>query len=143
MPSGAPGKTNILRKWVPVCLSVDYDEQLAQVAINGHISNKTEPDKPNRFQDKYGGDQAIEDMQNPENNFTVIIARYFFDNKRIVGKVVGINAWNRTLSAEEMSIYASCKNITIPKGNMINKDTTMENFYLILRLTQKIWSVQK
>ena len=65
----------------------------------------------------------IKDMQNPANNFTVIVARYFFDKKRIVGKMVGINAWNRMLSVEELSMFTSCENVTIPVGNVINKDT--------------------
>ena len=124
MSSSSRDRTRLLRKWIPVCLSIDYEGQLAQVAVNGHISEKVEPDKPNRRQDKYGGDLMIEDMQNSANNFTVIVARYFFDKKRIVGKMVGINAWNRTLSVEELSMYTNCKNITIPEGNRINKDTS-------------------
>ena len=120
MSSSSLDRTRLLRKWIPVCLSIDYEGQLAQVAVNGHISEKVEPDKPNRRQDKYGGDWMIEDMQNSANNFTVIVARYYFDKKRIVGKMVGINAWNRTLSVEELSMYT---NSTIPEGNQINKDT--------------------
>ena len=118
--SRSQDKTRLLRKWIPMCLSIDYEGQLAQVALNGHISERVGPKKPNRYQDKYGGDLMIKDMHNPANNFTVIVARYFFDKKRIVGKMVGINAWDRMLSVEELSMFTNCQNVTIPKGKISN-----------------------
>ena len=40
LPSIPFPETRILRKWIPFCLSVDYDEQLGQVAMNGHVSDR-------------------------------------------------------------------------------------------------------
>ena len=116
--------TTILRKWTSVCLTVDFEKQLGQVAYNGILSKKEKPTKDARYKDKYGGEETINDMKNPANNFTVIVGRYFFDKLSIVGKMVAINAWNRTLTEQEMVDFTSCSKILEAEGNLINKKTS-------------------
>ena len=65
----------------------------------------------------------MNDMVNPENNFTIRIGKYFFDSLSMVGRVVGINAWNFSLTGPEMKSLTNCSSIVIKDGNMINKDT--------------------
>ena len=116
--------TTMLRKWTAACLSVDFEEQLAQVAYNGILSKKEKAQKSVRYQDKFGGDAMMKDMKDPVNNFTFIIGRYSFDKLSIVRKIVGINAWNRTLTEQEMINYTHCSQIVLAEGNIINQNTT-------------------
>ena len=45
--------TTILRKWIPFCLSVDFEKQFAKVAYNGILSEKVERKDLNNLKPLY------------------------------------------------------------------------------------------
>ena len=55
----------------------------------------------------------INDMTNPNNNFTIRIGRYFYDSLSMVGRVVGINVWNTSLTNAEMKRLTNCSRVLI------------------------------
>ena len=116
--------TKLMRKWIPACLSIDFEQNLGQVSYNGLLSKKEKPRMTSSFKGQFGGEETLRDIENPANNFTVIVGRYSFDKLSMVGKVVGINAWNRTLTEEELVSFTNCSDIKIPKGNVINEESS-------------------
>ena len=53
----------------------------------------------------------------------VLLGRYSFDKNPWIGYMAGINAWNQTVSAEELAQMTNCQNSTSLVGNLINEDT--------------------
>ena len=121
-------RAGILRKWTPICLAMDFQENQAKVAYNGLISEKMPPeDNPmnqKAYQLKYGGDMMTQELKQENINLTVIIGRYWFDKRAIIGKMVGVSLWSRFLDDEEMLRYINCSKILISNGDLINQRTT-------------------
>ena len=115
--------TTILKRWLPFCLAIDFQKQRAQVSYAGSLSESKAPRKSSYYQDKFGGDDSLRDMNNSGNNFTVRIGRYHYDSLSMVGRVVAINAWNRRLTGGELADLTNCKDLLIKNGNIINQDT--------------------
>ena len=65
----------------------------------------------------------MNDMTNPNNNFTIRVGRSFYDSLSMVGRVVGINVWNTSRTNTEMKRLTNCSRVLIGEGNMINKST--------------------
>ena len=75
------------------------------------------------FEDQFGGKSILEETQG--SKFMFIFGRYFFDDLRFVISYAGINAWNRTLSDQELSSLSSCDSIPEPiaQGNLLSNKT--------------------
>ena len=112
---------SIVRKWNGVCISIDHVNNQAQVSHNGVVSDKRDPHTAPNMGGKYGGE-----MISKPTEFTVLIARYFFDKNILIGDIVGINVWNRTLTNEELASYTNCSAPVKARGTLVNEDTIFE-----------------
>ena len=90
---------NMLRKWNKLCASFDFKENQAQFSFNGIVSNIVKPDPhcPN-YNGTFDGNKISKAPQ--DKDLTLNFGMYFFDGNPFIGKIVNINAWDRTMSQE-------------------------------------------
>ena len=112
---------SIVRKWIGVCISIDHLCKQAQVSHNGVVSDKKGPQTAPNMGGKYEGE-----MTSQPTEFTILIARYSLDKNILIGDIVGMNVWNRTLTNEELSSYTNCSAPVKARGNLVNEDTVFE-----------------
>lgn len=102
--------SNLLQKWLSICVNIDYDEGYIQSWINGERL-----------------EQHNNTLEYPNtNSMTVRLAKYYADGAPLIGKIVDFNMWDKVLSEEEMSSYTKCNphHAQIPiVGNLINPST--------------------
>ena len=90
---------NMLRKWNKICVSFDFEENIAQVAFNGLVSNISKPSfKSPNYNGTFDGNKISKAPQ--DKDLTLNFGMYFFDGNPFIGKIVNINAWDRTMSQE-------------------------------------------
>ena len=116
---------NNLRKWTHVCFSFDFPANELQIALNGEVSEKVKDPKAGSkiYEDQLGGKLILQESENSE--FFFAFGRYHFDDTRIIANYAGVNAWNRTLTKEELSELSSCERHSLGKseGNLLNRNT--------------------
>ena len=90
---------NMLRKWNKFCASFDFKENQAQFAFNGLVSNIVKPEFncPN-YNGTFDGNKIS--MATPNENLTLKLGAYYFDNNPFIGYMININAWDRTMKQE-------------------------------------------
>ena len=94
----------------------------AQVAFNGKVSKLVK--NPKTMPNFFGTfDANIITNASAGTEMVVLLGRYSFDKNPWIGYMAGINAWNQTMSAEELSQMTNCQNSTSLVGNLINEDT--------------------
>ena len=82
---------NIIKKWSRVCVSIDHARNEGTAAHNGVVSQTRQPNTAPSMGGRYGGKIASK-----SSTFTVMLGRYSFDRGVFIGKLAGINIWNRT-----------------------------------------------
>ena len=112
---------NILRKWSGVCVSVDHTNNIGSAAHNGIVVSARKASTAPNMGGRYGGK-----ILSNSDKFKVMIGRYAFDKGNFIGKLGGINVWNRTLSKGEMKKYTDCKSPTKASGNLISDQTLFD-----------------
>ena len=94
----------------------------AQVAFNGKVSKLVK--NPKTMPNFFGTfDANIITNASAGTEMVVLLGRYSFDKNPWIGFMAGINAWNKTMSAEELAHMTNCQNSTSLVGNLINEDT--------------------
>ena len=94
----------------------------AQVAFNGKVSILVK--NPKTMPNFFGTfDANIITNASVGTEMVVVIGRYSFDKNPWIGYMADINAWDRTLSAEELADNTNCEHTNALNGNLINKDS--------------------
>ena len=76
--------------------------------MNGEVFEKVKNPKTSaNFKNQIGGLEVLQETNN--SKFILTFGRYYFDDQRYIIKYAGVNAWNRTLSEEELESYSSCE----------------------------------
>ena len=105
----------ILNRWNRICLSFDFLRHEAQGALNGQLSEKV----TNLHA------IALEDTVNNETFkakfMSMSVGRYYFDKNPLIGKMVNINIWNRTMDSEELIKRTQCNETFVDNGSIINR----------------------
>lgn len=75
------------------------------------------------YGNQFGGKSILEENQKSKFRFT--FGRYHFDDRRTIAKFAGINAWNHTLSDEEIVTLSDCSTMPdkIVQGNILSNET--------------------
>ena len=114
-----------MRKWSRFCVSYDFAKNQAQVAFNGKVSNLVE--NPKTMPNFFGTfDANIITNASVGTQMVVVVGRYSFDKNPWIGYMAGINAWNRTMSAEELAANTNCEDTSVLVGNLINEDSVWD-----------------
>ena len=113
---------NILRKWSRICISYNFERNEAQAAINGVVSQLvkdpvTSPNNNNTWDANIITDAA------PNSQMVVMIGRYGFDKNPVIGYYANVNAWDRTMTSEELKERTQCNKPVVDQGNVINDST--------------------
>ena len=125
----------ILRKWIKVCASYDFEKNEGQVAMNGQVSElaKNPTTSPN-FNGSFDG--GMIKNASPDTDMFIIFGRYFFDRNPFIGFIANINAWDRSMDATELAQRTSCQHSQDPdQGNLVNEAS---NWNLTGSLVKKI-----
>ena len=74
----------MLRKWIPSCVAIDFENNVAQAAYNGLVFEKIKPlvgnaDFKKAYQHQYGGKNILEELKKENVNLIVNLGTYFFD----------------------------------------------------------------
>ena len=115
---------NNLRKWSHVCYSFDFPANELQIALNGEVSEKVKGKGESKiYGDQLGGSTILQETEN--SNYFFAFGRYHFDDTRIIANYAGVNAWNRTLTSEELAELSSCEQHSTggEEGNLLNSKT--------------------
>ena len=112
---------NYLQKWTRLCFSIDFPANEAKIAMNGKLIGKfKDPETNEIYENQFGGKSILQETKDSKFFFT--FGRYFFDDVRHVLSYAGINAWNRSLSDEEMTSLSQCETVEEElKGNKNEK----------------------
>ena len=108
---GREASSNLLQKWLSICLNIDYENGSVQTWING-IELKS-----------YNKSLIYPNA----TSMTVRLGKYYGDGGVLIGKILDFNMWDRTLGSEEMQNYTQCYpyHSEIPNvGNLINPSTS-------------------
>ena len=113
----------MLRKWSGFCISLDFEANEAQVALNGKVALKiknpaTSPNKFNRFD----GKRLEEDHS--DARFVFRFGRYFFDGNPFIGRMTGIAAWPKVLTEQELGLRSSCSPVSLVPGSLLSSLTS-------------------
>ena len=106
-----------LNKWNKICISFDFLRHEAQGSFNGHLSEKVSNVHA----------IALEDTIDTNNKtfkpkfMSISVGRYYFDKTPLIGKMVNINIWNRTMYSEELIQRTQCNETFIDDGSVINR----------------------
>ena len=112
---------NILRKWNGICTSIDHTRNEGSAAHNGMVTEARQPNTAPSMGGRYGGK-----IWSNSSNFTVLVGRYSIDRGVFIGKMAGINIWNRTLTKNEMKSFTDCKAPKRAIGNLISDQTVFD-----------------
>ena len=115
---------NFQGKWSHFCISLDFPANEAKFALNGKlIETIKNPKTTKMYGDQFGGKCILD--ENEDSKYIFTLGRYHFDDRRDLAKYAGINAWNRTLSDEEIASYSDCVNLPDPilQGNLLSNTT--------------------
>ena len=115
---------SLLRKWIHVCFSLDFNANEVQTAINGEVLEKVKDLKTSRiYQNQLGGENILQESENSTFFFT--FGRYHIDDGRHIIKIAGVNAWNHTFNDKELSKLSSCTQSleNVKDGNLISAQT--------------------
>ena len=110
---------NIIRKWAHVCIVGDFTNDKTTLFLNGRKINETEFKFSRSFPEYYF---SKEHRTSGEvlSGFSVEFGRYSFDSAPIIGDLMDINAWDRSLDEKEMEAITNCKSFELRVGNLIN-----------------------
>ena len=110
---------NIIRKWAHVCVVGDFTNDTTTLFLNGRKINETEFKFSRSFPEYYF---SKEHRTSGEvlSGFSVEFGRYSFDSAPIIGDLMDINAWDRSLNEKEMEAITNCKSFELRVGNLIN-----------------------
>ena len=110
------------RKWTHFCFSSEFPSNEVQVAINGNVFEKrTNPSTSPAYENQFGGGKILKETK--DSVFIFTLGRYHFDNSRAVYKAAGVNAWNKTLTEDELTSFSSCEQNqdTLRNGNILSR----------------------
>ena len=94
-------KINFLRRWTNICFSFDFPANEAKIFMNGKLIGKfKDPTTCGHYENQFGGKSILQETK--DSKFFFRFGRYFFSDVRHVASIAGINAWNRTLTDQEM-----------------------------------------
>ena len=113
---------NIIRKWIKICISLDFLENKAQVGLNGHVSSLiTDPDtKPNMMGRFDGG---IITGAVPGTQTILIIGHYAFDGNPVIGTIANVNVWSRVLTPLELAEKTRTDRSVPDQGDIVNTNS--------------------
>ena len=113
---------NFLRRWTNLCYSFNFPENEVQMAMNGEVFEKIKDPKTSPgYKGQLGGHLILDEKE--DSKFYFSVGRYHFSDLRFVMTLAGINAWNRTLTEEELKSFSGCDKHTDIVGNLINANT--------------------
>ena len=113
-----PSKNNI-RKWMHVCVVGDFTNDKTTLFLNGKKINETEFKFSKSFPEEYFSEE-LRSSGAMLSGFSVEFGRYSFDKAPIIGELLDINAWDRSLEDEEMEAITNCRSFELRVGNLIN-----------------------
>ena len=106
---------NILNKWNKICMSFDFLKREGQGAFNGHLSEKVSNVSAIALEDTIKNDKFIPKFM------WLSVGRYYFDKNPLIGQIVNINIWNRTMDSKELIDKTQCNETYIEDGSVINR----------------------
>ena len=110
---------NSLLKWAHICVVGDFTNDKTTLFLNGKKINETEFPFSKSFPDDYYSEELrLSGEILP--GFSVEFGRYCFDSAPIIGELLDINAWDRSLDEKEMEAITNCKSLELRVGNLIN-----------------------
>ena len=110
---------NSVRKWAHVCVVGDFVKDKTTLFLNGKKINETEFKFSKSFPENYFSEE-IRTSGEVLAGFSVEFGRYAVDSLPIIGELLDINAWDRSLDEKEMEAITNCKNFELRVGNLIN-----------------------
>ena len=106
-----------LNKWNRICMSFDFLRHEAQVAFNGHLSEKVSNVHAIALEDPID----INNQTFKPKFVSISVGRYYFDKTPLIGRIVNINVWNRTMLSEELIQRTQCNETFVDDGSVINR----------------------
>ena len=114
---------NILRKWIKICISLDFLENKAQVGLNGHLSSLiTNPDTKPNMKGRFDG--GIITGAVPGTQTILIIGHYAFDGNPIIGTIANVNVWSRVLTPQELAEKTRTNRSVPDEGDIVNTNSS-------------------
>ena len=110
---------NSLRKWTHACVVGDFTSDKTTLFLNGKKINETEIKFSKSFPKGYFS-KELRSSGEIIPGFTVEFGRGAFDNNPIIGELLDINVWDRSLDDKEMEAITNCKTFELRVGNLIN-----------------------
>ena len=113
-----PSRNSIL-KWTHACVVGDFTNDKTTLFLNGKKINETEFKFRNSFPKNYFSAE-LRSSGEIFSGFSVEFGRYAYDSNPIIGELLDINAWDRSLDEKEMEAITNCRNFESRVGNLIN-----------------------
>ena len=127
---------NILRKWNKFCVSYDFQENQAQVALNGKVSNILKNPLTKASHNGSFDDHLIRHFHEnrkflahiiiffrdskPGSEMLLVFGRYAFSKNPFIGKLANLNVWNRAMRFTELQEKTQCNWTILDSGNVAN-----------------------
>ena len=116
---------NSLRKWTHVCVVGDFTKDKTTLFLNGRKINETEFKFSKSFPENYFSGE-LRSSGEIQSGFSVEFGRYNMDSDPVIGELLDINVWDRSLDEREMEAITNCKNFELRVGNLFNMTSTLQ-----------------
>ena len=110
---------NSIRKWTHICIVGDFTKDKTVFFFNGKKINETGFPFSKSFPDDYFAEE-LRSSGDILSGFSVEFGRYAYDSAPIIGELMDINAWDRSLDEKEMEAITNCQGFEMKIGNLIN-----------------------
>ena len=114
---------NSIRKWTHVCVVGDFSNDKTTLFMNGKKINETEFKFSKSFpKDYFSTELRLSGSILP--GFFIEFGRSPYDSAPIIGELLDINVWDRSLDEKEMEAITNCRSFELRVGTLINMTST-------------------